>query len=89
MQDSVFKCANIKCNQSVASKDLNKVQLQVLRRWLKLCPACKQSTKWQETRLILDDSTNLKIGFIDDQESTNQIKNQKRRQKRNRNVPSH
>lgn len=48
MNDTVFQCPNIKCAYAIDSADLNKVQLQVLRRTAKRCPGCGNLQRFME-----------------------------------------
>lgn len=62
MPDGVFECATKKCGESIAITGLNKIQLEVLRRWAKTCPRCQQRTKWQEKIPLLNTETTKVIG---------------------------
>lgn len=54
MPNGVFECATENCSESIAAEGLNKIQLEVLRRWAKTCPRCQQRTKWQEKLPLLN-----------------------------------
>lgn len=58
MNDTVFQCPNIKCAYAIDSADLNKVQLQVLRRTAKRCPGCGNLAKFLEQTSLPDIQTN-------------------------------
>lgn len=53
MTVNLFKCANTNCAYAIDSEGLNKIQLQVLRRWAKTCPKCGELTKWLEQTSLL------------------------------------
>lgn len=57
MPNGLFECGNPKCSMSIAITGLNKIQLQVLRRWAKTCSRCNQRTKWQEKLPLLNTKT--------------------------------
>lgn len=52
-----FKCANQKCNNTIAIDGLNTVKLKVLRRWYRTCDRCGQKTKWLEQSSLLNTNT--------------------------------
>lgn len=54
---SLFECGNTKCAYAIDTADLNKVQLEALRRWAKTCPRCGQRTKWLEKLPLLNTKT--------------------------------
>jgi len=58
MNDTVFQCPNIKCAYAIDSADLNKVQLQVLRRTAKRCPGCGNLQRFTEQTSLPNIQTN-------------------------------
>lgn len=51
-QNSVFKCGNPKCENTIARDGLNNVKLKVLRRLARTCDKCGVKTLWlEQTRL--------------------------------------
>ena len=56
-ENELFECGNDKCAYAIDKADLNKVQLEALRRWAKTCPRCGQRTKWLEKLPLLNTKT--------------------------------
>lgn len=55
--ETLIECGNDKCAYAIDKADLNKVQLEALRRWGKTCPRCGKRTKWLEKLPLLNTKT--------------------------------
>ena len=55
---TVFQCPDAKCAYAIDSADLNKVQLQVLRRTAKRCPGCGNLQRFMEQTSLPNIQTN-------------------------------
>lgn len=57
MPSTQFVCDTPNCAYAIDAEGLNKIQLKALRMWVKLCPRCKKSTRWQEQQSLFNTNT--------------------------------
>ena len=60
---TVFQCPDAKCAYAIDSADLNKVQLQVLRRTAKRCPGCGNLQRFMEQTSLPNIQTKISKSY--------------------------
>lgn len=83
MPNGLFECGTANCSESIAAEGLNKIQLEVLRRWAKTCPRCHQRTKWQEKLPLLntEQQKQVSIGGITNAKSVKKTRKTNKQKK--------
>ena len=57
MPNTQFVCDTPNCAYAIDAEGLNAIQLKALRMWVKLCPRCNKSTRWQEQQSLFNTDT--------------------------------